>query len=62
MDIGLASLAVNLGPTELLLLLLVALPSLLVPLLVLYLVYRLGKQRGVAEAQQRMRQGVSPDR
>lgn len=55
MEFGPASLAMNLGPTEALLIILVTLPMLLLLPLLLYWVFRLGKRKGAAEAGQGMR-------
>lgn len=62
MEFGPASMAMNLGPTEALLIILVAVPTLLLPLLILYWVFRLGKRMGAAEARQGMRQHSDLDR
>ena len=53
---ALTSLTMNLGPTELLLIVLVALPGLLVALLLAYWVFRVGKRQGAAEARRELRQ------
>lgn len=55
MEFGPASLAMNIGPTEALLIILVTLPVLLLLPLLLYWVFRLGKRKGAAEARQGMR-------
>lgn len=58
---GLAALAVNLGPTEILLILLVTVPILILPVVaVLWVVFRMGKRQGATEARRAM--GADTDR
>jgi hypothetical protein len=61
MESGPASLAMNIGPTEALLIALVALPVLVLPLLVVFWAFRLGKRQGAAEARERMSQESPPN-
>jgi cbb3-type cytochrome oxidase subunit 3 len=51
----------NIGPTEALLVALVALPVLVLPLLVVFWAFRLGKRQGAAEARERMSQESPPN-
>lgn len=58
---GLTSLTMNLGPTELPLIVLFALPGLLVALLLAYWLFRMGKRQGAAEARRELRQDSHAD-
>lgn len=53
--VELVGMAAGLGLTELLLIFLVATPSVLLPLLILYLVFRAGERRGAAHSGEQAR-------
>lgn len=55
MDLERVGMAAGLGFTELLLIFIVATPSVLLPLLVLYLVFRAGVRRGAAHSREQAR-------